>query len=72
MESVKLKGDQDYITLGQLLQFENIITSGGQSKWFLAEFNVFVNNEPEDRRGKKLYEGDQISVENHGTYTVIR
>lgn len=51
-----------YITLGQLLKIENLISSGGQAKWYLQEFEVFVNGELEERRGKKLYPGDVVDL----------
>lgn len=51
-----------YITLAQLLKMENLIASGGQAKAFLAEQEVELNGEPENRRGKKLYPGDQVVI----------
>lgn len=45
----------DYITLGQFLKYVGIIDSGALAKAFLAENTVFVNGEPENRRGRKLY-----------------
>lgn len=54
----------EYITLGQLLKIANIISSGGEAKWFLAENTVLVNDELESRRGRKLYKGMTIKVLN--------
>ena len=51
-----------FITLGQLLKEESIIATGGRAKWFLRENTVLVNEEPDDRRGRKLYPGDIIAV----------
>lgn len=51
-----------YITLGQLLKEESIIATGGQAKWYLRENTVLVNQEPDDRRGRKLYPGDVIAI----------
>ncbi|WP_283679603.1 S4 domain-containing protein YaaA [Lentilactobacillus sp. Marseille-Q4993] len=62
--------DGPYITLGQMLKEESIISSGGQAKWFLKETAVEVNNEPEDRRGKKLYDGDTVSVPDVGLFFI--
>ena len=45
----------EYITLGQFLKYVGIIDSGALAKAFLAENTVFVNGEPENRRGRKLY-----------------
>ncbi len=52
----------EYITLGQLLKFANIIHEGGQAKGFLAENEVLVNGTPDSRRGRKLHPGDKVEV----------
>ncbi|WP_191982088.1 S4 domain-containing protein YaaA [Lentilactobacillus curieae] len=62
--------DGEYITLGQLLKEESIISSGGQAKWFLRETAVDVNGEPENRRGKKLRDGDNVSVPDVGLFFI--
>lgn len=62
----------DYITLSQLLKMTDIISSGGMAKFFLAEIPVWVNGELDDRRGRKLYPGDQIEIENIGTYQIVQ
>lgn len=54
----------EYITLGQLLKITNVISSGGEAKWFLAENTVLVDGEFELRRGRKLYKGMTIKVLN--------
>ena len=63
-KSIKLRKDEDFITLGVLLKIAGIIDTGGQAKWFLNENAVLVNGEEENRRGRKLYHGDQILVKN--------
>ncbi|WP_017725793.1 S4 domain-containing protein YaaA [Halalkalibacterium ligniniphilum] len=52
----------EYITLGQLLKEVGAIDTGGMAKWYLAEHEVFVNDELEQRRGKKLYPGDRVRL----------
>ncbi len=59
----KVKINTEYITLQQLLKMENIISSGGEAKYYLAENKVLVNNELENRRGRKLYPNDIIIIE---------
>ncbi|WP_413628280.1 S4 domain-containing protein YaaA [Fructilactobacillus vespulae] len=59
-----------YITLAQLLKMEDIIASGGQAKWYLREQKVFFNGEPEDRRGKKLYDGDSVRIPEVGLFLI--
>ncbi|QTJ33807.1 S4 domain-containing protein YaaA [Dolosigranulum pigrum] len=54
--------DDQYITLAQFLKYINIIGSGGEAKLFLADIEVLYNGEIEQRRGKKLYDGDVIDI----------
>ena len=61
-KSIKLRKDEEYITLGVLLKVAGIIDTGGQAKFFLSENTVLVNGEEENRRGRKLYRGDVIEV----------
>jgi ribosome-associated protein len=61
----------EFITLGQLLKEVGIIDTGGMAKWFLSEHEVFLNNELENRRGKKLYNGDVILIPSHGTFRIV-
>ncbi|PYZ96313.1 RNA-binding protein [Alteribacter lacisalsi] len=60
-ETVKIEGK--FLTLGQLLKETGVIDTGGMAKWFLQEHDVFVNDEAEDRRGRKLYPGDIVRLE---------
>jgi ribosome-associated protein YbcJ (S4-like RNA binding protein) len=52
----------DHITLGQLLKTTGAVGTGGETKGFLAEANVLVNGEPEQRRGRKLFAGDRVAL----------
>ena len=52
----------EYITLAQLLKSTDLISSGGEAKYFLAEVKVLVNGETEQRRGRKLYPGDTVVI----------
>ena len=54
----------EYITLGQLLKIANIISSGGEAKYFLSENTPLVNGVIDNRRGRKLYKGDKIVILN--------
>ena len=58
----EIKINTEYITLGQILKFTAIISSGAMAKMFLAETEVVVNGEKESRRGRKLYPGDIVEV----------
>ena len=61
---IKIREDEEYITLNVLLKIADIIPTGGMAKMYLQENYVLVNGEKENRRGRKLYRGDVIEVEN--------
>ena len=62
--------DGPYITLGQLLKEESVVSSGGQAKWYLKEHSIDVNGEADDRRGRKLSAGDQVTVPEVGIFFI--
>lgn len=64
--------DREFITLGQLLKIANIIQSGGHAKIFLQDTGVKVNQETEQRRGRKLYDNDIIEIEGYGQFKIIK
>ncbi|WP_273854293.1 S4 domain-containing protein YaaA [Guptibacillus spartinae] len=68
MNEIKLI--KEYITLGQLLQEAGVINTGGMAKWFLSEYEVYVNGELEDRRGRKLYNQDIVMIPGVGEFVV--
>lgn len=70
MTSVSIK--DEYITLGQFLKLADVISSGGHAKFFVKEEAIFVNGEAEDRRGRKLYPEDTITIDGYGQYKVTR
>lgn len=53
----------EYINLGQFLKFSNIITNGGEAKIFIEYNDIFVNDELDKRRGRKLYTNDIIRID---------
>ena len=61
---VQIKPGEEYITLNILLKIEEIIQTGGMAKAYLQENVVLVNDEPDNRRGRKLYPGDIVIIEN--------
>ena len=52
----------DYITLQQFLKLEGIASTGGEAKILVSELDITVNGVEENRRGKKLYPGDEIII----------
>ncbi|NLX63905.1 MAG: S4 domain-containing protein YaaA [Clostridiaceae bacterium] len=61
----------EYIKLDQFLKYANIIGTGGEARYFIKQNSVLVNNEPEDRRGRKLRNGDIIRV-NNKEYRIVQ
>ena len=58
-----MKITTEYITLGQLLKFSSIASSGGDIKYLLEFSDILVNGEIERRRGRKLYPNDKIEID---------
>ena len=59
-----MKNEQDYITLGQFLKLKDYVSSGGEAKHLIRAFSIQVNGEDENRRGKKLRNGDEVIINN--------
>lgn len=60
MEEVKIS--TEYITLDQFLKYVGIAETGGKGKQMILDGLVRVNGNIELKRGKKLYRGDTVSV----------
>ena len=52
----------DYITLGQPLQFADVVMEGGKAKAYLASNKILVNGVEENRRGKKIRSRDIVEL----------
>lgn len=59
-----------YIKLDQFLKLADCVSTGGMAKALLQEGHVQVNGELEERRGRKLYPGDKIEVQDNGVFVV--
>jgi len=55
----------EMIRLGQLLKLAGVVDSGSEVKALLAAQPVWVNGEPETRRGRQLRRGDVVRVGEH-------
>lgn len=58
MEIIKLR--DEYIKLGQALKAAHLVDSGLDAKDVITQGLVLVNGEIEVRRGRKLYDGDEV------------
>ncbi len=52
----------DVILLQALLKLTGILGNGGEVKTFLAENPISINGEMENRRGRKLRDGDVVEL----------
>ncbi len=59
----------EYIKLDQFLKLADIVGSGGEAKMFIQNEAILVNGIREERRGRKLRNDDQITV-NGMTYVI--
>ena len=64
MEIVKLRPQDDFIKLGQALKKAGLEGSGVDAKMDIQAGFVKVNGEVEERRGRKLYDGDIFEYNN--------
>ncbi|WP_442597281.1 S4 domain-containing protein YaaA [Neobacillus sp. D3-1R] len=69
--SQQIKIETEYITLGQFLKLADVIQSGGMAKFFLQEYDVFINGEQDQRRGRKLRSGDNVKIPGFGEYVIL-
>lgn len=63
MEIFRLRPDDEFIKLGQLLKAAGAAESGVDAKEMIQDGIVSVNGETETRRGRKLYAGDVASCD---------
>lgn len=63
--------DSDMIKLDQLLKWASIAESGAMAKHMILNGLVKVNGEVVLQRGKKIYKGDRITIENMGEFVVL-
>ncbi|UMZ75189.1 S4 domain-containing protein YaaA [Natranaerofaba carboxydovora] len=68
----EIKISEEYITLGQLLKLINVVATGGEVKFFLKENDVYINGKKCDKRGRKIYPGDLIELEDENISAEIK
>ena len=54
---------EEYVTLNQFLKIAGIAMTGGQGKAMILNGEVCVNGEKELRRGRKIRNGDVVTVQ---------
>ena len=61
MEEIRIR--DEFIKLGQLLKLADLVQEGVEAKYVITDGLVKVNGEMDDRRGRKVYEGDVVSYD---------
>jgi ribosome-associated protein len=60
----KLDGEgKRYVTLAQFLKMIQVAPTGGAAKMLARSGDILVNGQPEDRPGRKLHQGDQVTID---------
>jgi ribosome-associated protein len=60
VDNIEIFLKTNFIKLDQLLKLINLVAIGSEAKLVIEEGKVFVNEEIEIRRGRKIYPGDQV------------
>ncbi|MGN0477776.1 MAG: RNA-binding S4 domain-containing protein [Ruminococcus sp.] len=55
--------ETEFIRLQDLLKFSGMTETGGQAKYLIQEGYVLVNGEVCTMRGKKLVDGDRVTLD---------
>lgn len=69
-EKIEIRLREDYIKLGQALKAANLAEDGVDAKYKIQDGLVKVNGEVDTRRGRKLYAGDVVTVEDDQIHIV--
>ena len=60
---MEIKIRDEFIKLGQALILAGVVEDGVEAKYAIQDGLVQVNGEVDQRRGRKVYEGDVITFE---------
>lgn len=71
MEEIMIREGEEFIRLGQALKKAGLVGSGVDAKMVILDGEVTVNGEVEQRRGKKLRDGDVFSFDGE-TFKVVK
>ena len=58
---MEIKIRDEFIKLGEALKHAEFVDDGVEAKFVIQDGLVKVNGEVDERRGRKVYEGDVIS-----------
>ena len=61
MNDLEITIRDEFIKLGQALKLAGVVQDGVEAKFAIQDGLVKVNGEVDERRGRKVYEGDVIT-----------
>ncbi len=70
-KQVKVQIKTDFIKLDSLLKFAGLVETGGIGKEIILEERIKYNGEVCTQRGKKVYKGDKIRIDEIKTEIVV-
>lgn len=70
-KQVKVKIDTDFIKLDSLLKYAGVVETGGIGKEIILEERIKYMGKVCTQRGKKVYKGDRIQIDEIETEIVV-
>lgn len=67
---IEINIETEFVKLDSFLKLANAASTGGEAKIYIKEEMVKVNGEIEIRRGRKLYPGDMVELNNEA-YKIV-
>jgi ribosome-associated protein YbcJ (S4-like RNA binding protein) len=59
---IEVSINTEFITVAQFLKHINLVSSGGEVKYFLAEYFFYINDKETSSRKTKIFPDDIINV----------
>lgn len=72
MDFKKVKINTEFITLGQLLKFADVIDFGGEAKSYILEHAILIDGVDTKQRGKKIYPGMKVIIDNSMFFEITK
>jgi len=68
----KIEINPPFIKLEQFIKFANHVSSGGEAKIKIQSGEVAVNGEVCTMRGRKLFGGEKVTIENQSYEVIVK
>ncbi len=72
MDFKKVKINTEFITLGQLLKFADVIDFGGEAKSYILEHTILIDGVDTKQRGKKIYLGMKVIIDDSMFFEITK